>query len=526
MNADEYLLKLPSIAINSRENLPEKSGIYYVVDEKYVIWYIGKAKNLRNRWVGDSHHRIYQLQKQRKKQFTIHYELVSESMLDTIEVQRIEHYNPQLNGTRVSSKNLQPTETLLRKTLMTVAPYSFILGVEPPRKEDINLIKDCRVWRDNWRVHKSVIPLKIIHICVNLTELEKLVYKDSLAISFLKKVFRKNPKYANNWVVQVKNDYACFGRFVLRRLLVNGTAIEVYEVRQEVASLIQDYRITQLAGVDIKTVTDVSLEQIKNKCLLNPIAGLYLNNDSNSSSYAELCNRAIKRLNPYQEDVVKIIFNDSIDTSKILTVPTEVKPTQEINNGLSVRLANLAKKKEYLNNLLIERGLDLDRYQVKEYLEHLPKDNNHYEGNRSKKMFVFVKSFLYSDLRSPIYSSTMIYGKKGTTYQSKNTSNSLYEEVYLAVAVDRAFWLLLENYLSDFVKVTLNENEGYIQQYYISPRKILKPSILSITLNGKWKSDIPIGPRDSMSYYEVLEIIKKPLQNSGIPKLRFTSTIG
>ncbi|MEJ1933562.1 hypothetical protein WDZ92_25455, partial [Nostoc sp. NIES-2111] len=87
MNADEYILKLPSIAINNRENLPEKSGIYYVVDEKSVIWYIGQAKNLRTRWVGDSHHRIYQLQKQRKKQFTIYYELVNESMLNAIEKQ-------------------------------------------------------------------------------------------------------------------------------------------------------------------------------------------------------------------------------------------------------------------------------------------------------------------------------------------------------------------------------------------------------------------------------------------------------
>ena len=70
MSADEHILQLPHISLKSRTLLPEESGIYYVVDETSIIWYIGKAKNLRTRWTGDSHHRLDQLQKQRKKQFT------------------------------------------------------------------------------------------------------------------------------------------------------------------------------------------------------------------------------------------------------------------------------------------------------------------------------------------------------------------------------------------------------------------------------------------------------------------------
>ncbi|HBE47432.1 MAG TPA: excinuclease ABC subunit C, partial [Cyanobacteria bacterium UBA11369] len=101
MSADEHILRLPHININSRGLLPEKSGIYYVLDEKSIIWYIGQAKNLRVRWARKSHHRLYQLQKQHKNKFTIYYELVAESLLDAIEKQRIEHYNPQLNGTKV-----------------------------------------------------------------------------------------------------------------------------------------------------------------------------------------------------------------------------------------------------------------------------------------------------------------------------------------------------------------------------------------------------------------------------------------
>ena len=129
MNAENYILQLSHLGLNSRELLPENSGIYYVLDENCIIWYIGQAKNLRNRWTGKTHHRFYQLQKERKKLFTIYYELVAESQLNALGRQRIEQYNPQLNGTKVKNKKLHPTETLLRETLVSIAPYSFILGV-------------------------------------------------------------------------------------------------------------------------------------------------------------------------------------------------------------------------------------------------------------------------------------------------------------------------------------------------------------------------------------------------------------
>ncbi|MBW4599242.1 MAG: hypothetical protein KME29_06415 [Calothrix sp. FI2-JRJ7] len=126
--------------------------------------YVGKAKNLCVRWKGKRHHRFYQLQKQKKKLFNIYYELVPESKLDTIEQKRIEQYNPLLNRTQVKAKKLHPTETLLRETLHTIAPYCFVLGVEPPRKLDSKFIEDSISWGDNWRVQKTVLSLNVIHI--------------------------------------------------------------------------------------------------------------------------------------------------------------------------------------------------------------------------------------------------------------------------------------------------------------------------------------------------------------------------
>jgi len=520
MNTDEDILRLPHIGLNSRELLPEHSGIYYVLDETSIIWYIGKAKNLRSRWAGDSHHRLYQLQKQRKKQLTIYYEFVANSQLDAIERQRIEQYNPQLNGTKVKKKKLHPTETLLRETLLILAPYSFVLGVESPRKQDLKFIEDSADWRDNWRIQKTVLPLNVIHVCINLNELEEALKDGISAIHFLKKVFRKRSNYSNDWDCKGEKIFEKFGRFLLRRLLVNGFAIEIYEARQETVEHIQEYEFTQLAGVNIRAVNEASLAILKNKCLLGFI-GMYVSSDHENHPYQELCRRAIERVSPYKEDLVKIIFNEDLDTSKLQILPTEFKTKEESPTGLPVRLANLTAKKEYLESLLMERGLDLRRYQVNKYLERIPRDDSYIESNHDRRMMVYVKSFIYGDLRKPIYYAGNIHGSKGLRHQSPNLLDCPYKEVYLASTVDKTFWLLLENYLSDFIKVELNEEEGYINKVYVSARKILVPAMLTVTLNGKWKADIPFGPKDNMSCSEVANIIKSRLQDSGIPKLKF-----
>ncbi|MBW4547729.1 MAG: hypothetical protein KME25_25290 [Symplocastrum torsivum CPER-KK1] len=523
MNADEYILQLCHIALKSRELLPEQSGIYYVLDEKSIIWYIGQAKNLRIRWAGESHHRLYQLQKQRKKQLTIYYELVAKSQLDAIERQRIEQYNPQLNGTKVSKKKLRPTETLLREMLIILAPYSFVLGVEYPRKEDLKFIEDSIYWQDEWRVQKAVLSLNVIHVCINLSELgEAIKDKDWLSMCrFLRKVFRKRSNYSGNWACKGKISYEYSGMFFLRRLLVNGFAIEVYVTNQEAVELIKGYELTQLAGVKIRSISDSSLAVIKNRCQLR-VVGMYVYSDYQNQPYDQYRRSAIERLYPYKEDLVKLLFNEDLDTNKLQISPIESQTTDENNPGLPVRLANLTAKKEYLRSLLTERGLNLNRYQVNKYLERIPTDDSYIDSQHDRRMTVYVKSFGYSDLRKPIYYSSHIYGSKGHSYQSQNLLDCPYEEVYLASTVDRAFWLLLETYLSDFAKVKLNEEEGYIDKVYISARKFLVPARLTITLNGKWKADIPFGSKDNMSGSEVANIIKSRLQESGMPQLKFS----
>ncbi len=523
MNADEHILRLSHIGLKSRELLPEQPGIYYVLDEKFIIWYVGQAKNLRSRWTGESHHRFYQLQKQRKKQFTIYYELVAESQLDAIERQRIEQYSPQLNGTKVKNKKLHPTETLLRETLVILAPYSFVLGVESPRKEDLKLIEDSIYWQDEWRVQKGVLPLHVVHIGINLRELyAKESVKDWLPVyRFLRTVFRKRSNYSDNWGCKGRASDEKLGIFYPRRLLVNGFAIEVYGVHEGTVEHIQGYKLTQLAGVDIRAVNEVSLAVLRDKWLLTR-GGMYSPSDNQNTAYDEFRRRAMERLSPYKQDLVKLLFNEDLDTSKLQIFPPERKTKEESNTGLPVRLANLAAKKDYLKTLLTERRLDLNRYQVNKYLERIQTDESYIENNHDRRMSVYVKSFVYGDLRKPIYYSSNIQGQKGHTYQSQNLLDCPYKEVYLASTVDRAFWLLLETYLSDFVKVELNEEEGYVDKAYVSARKFLVPAMLTLTLNGKWKADIPFGSAYDMPYIQVTDIIKSHLQESAIPKIKFS----
>jgi excinuclease UvrABC nuclease subunit len=121
--ADLDILNLNKVVLQAKQILPEYSGIYYILDQTNNVWYIGKAKNLRKRWQGKAHHRIYQLEAQKKKYFTIYYEQVKESQLDSIEKQRIEKYHLHLNASPVKTKNVRPTETLLRETIVAIADF-------------------------------------------------------------------------------------------------------------------------------------------------------------------------------------------------------------------------------------------------------------------------------------------------------------------------------------------------------------------------------------------------------------------
>ncbi len=174
MIADAVILTLPKVFLQAKQILPDYSGIYYVLDENNNVWYIGKAKNIRQRWQGKAHHRIYQLEAQKRKHFTIYYEQVSETQLDNIEKQRIEKYHPHLNASSVKTKKVRPTETLLRETIAAIADFAFIVGVEPPRKE---MPSQTGI---NWLFQKKLLGLNVIHINLATKEIRRRLQDSNL----------------------------------------------------------------------------------------------------------------------------------------------------------------------------------------------------------------------------------------------------------------------------------------------------------------------------------------------------------
>ena len=122
---------LPEVELLNKNELPTVAGIYFAVDRNNKIWYIGKAQNIHKRWI--NHHRFYQLEKINKKNRIVlkWYECENkEELLSQLENYFIEYFFPALNQTKVESREITPTEILLRKTIAKISKYVAIYGYE------------------------------------------------------------------------------------------------------------------------------------------------------------------------------------------------------------------------------------------------------------------------------------------------------------------------------------------------------------------------------------------------------------
>ena len=130
-NLDE----LPSVELLEKERLPTTAGIYFALDSKDRLWYVGKAQNLNQRWI--NHHRYDQLKKINKKNSIKlkWYECENnEDILTKLETYFIDTYYPVLNQTKVESPKVIPAEISLRKTLAKISKYVIIYGYEDNSK--------------------------------------------------------------------------------------------------------------------------------------------------------------------------------------------------------------------------------------------------------------------------------------------------------------------------------------------------------------------------------------------------------
>lgn len=433
--ADSHILNLSKVSLETKDLLPEYSGIYYVIEENNTVWYIGKAKNIRKRWQGKVHHRIYQFENQKQKHFSIYYEQVDFSQLDKREQQQIKKYYPHLNNSPVKIKKLRPTETLFRETIATISDFAFILGVEPPRRE----VKDKI--GIGWLIHKKILDLPIIHICLDMNAFREQfdIDSDEEYIKLGVTPFDNRKVYASKWECSPKIYLPIF------RLSVNGYLVEVSEfdfwIKNENIELIKQYNQTTIAEQSIRVLIPESLHKLQNYDFKSKTRKIIL-----------------QRLHNYSSDLIPLVFDEPVDLQagkqKLYKLHNDYATGKRGVGSRCIPIKSKMIDSDFttIDELLISRKIDPNKYQGTNVINK----NNH------ERIDVYLRSF---NLESQVFSSygksvnssqiSSYYAVSGILNNKKITAlSSDFDIVYLLSSVERKAWLLVENYLDDFAEVS------------------------------------------------------------------------
>ncbi len=87
---------LPSVRLDALGKLPEIAAIYFVLNDKEEVLYIGKTENIKQRW--NSHDKKELLERTRNTRIT-YFPVASVERLNEIETTLIEWFKPEYNVT-------------------------------------------------------------------------------------------------------------------------------------------------------------------------------------------------------------------------------------------------------------------------------------------------------------------------------------------------------------------------------------------------------------------------------------------
>ncbi|MDJ0578829.1 GIY-YIG nuclease family protein [Crocosphaera sp.] len=359
MVIDTSILALPKVSLENRENLPQVSGIYYVIDQNHIIWYIGQAKDFQARWKSKSHHRLFQLKSQKKTKFEIYYQVLESSKLNEIEQQEISKYHPRLNQSKVKHKNVRPSETLLRETLIKLSGYIVVLGIEPPRELDSNLIQQCKYYNESWWVQKKVLKSNVIHLGLNATKISQFANEEIETFSCLiDNPFKSRKNYSNKWQQPPgtkKNPHIAVGQCA--RILINGFVIEVSLI-YGLEDLLIDKKETYLASENIFSLSQQSLNKLKNGWF-KALASIYPIKEEikeNKKNYPS--NLVLSRLQPYTEDPIPLVFKEKLDKSILKNHIQKIKDDYKLGKrGIGSR----SKKTQEYELTQVNQKKELDK---------------------------------------------------------------------------------------------------------------------------------------------------------------------
>jgi hypothetical protein len=129
---------LPNLKLSERQRLPDCSAIYFAIARDQVL-YVGLASNLRNRW--QNHHRFPQLDAVNKRcEVRLFWLACTQSELNELERQYIEHYCPVLNQTKVPERKIIPSFEMLTLSLKKLNERVIGFGVCPANNQQLKTL--------------------------------------------------------------------------------------------------------------------------------------------------------------------------------------------------------------------------------------------------------------------------------------------------------------------------------------------------------------------------------------------------
>lgn len=477
MIADGRILSLPRVSLKTKDLLPKYSGIYYVVDQNNVVMYIGKAKNIRKRWQGKSHHRIDQLKATRKRQFYLYYEAVSSQDLDHKEKALIKKYEPELNDSPVKSKEIYFSELVLQEALRKLNGYIAMIGISKQDKQ-IDILLDYRQLVKDFSI------------------------KDEFAKPILNFLFKNRRNAAVKWDFFIHTYSSFLQKFYYASLKVNGYTItfkNLEHLRSEKYVSIKKFKCYSVK-IAQELIPQISLEDLQ-----------YLRSERTSyNSYS-----------PYEEGLLPYLAS----THKIPSTELLRQQLETICHEYHIGKRGSGSKNTKVN-LSLKSIDDL----LKEKPIATTKDTTlHYKSNH---VGLYVKCFFLDSLKQDSFSN-LVYGKIKDECCSRIQSS--FKTVYLLSGCNPKIWRLLKDELKDFVYLAIlpsnskfPNNTGYVKRLMVSPKRYITPARLSIKFDNISSSfSLPFG-QDINQKFTTFEAVKaeiiRRLNDADLPPFKLTFT--
>lgn len=251
-------LQLPSVSLADRKQLPTCAAIYFAIDSRNRVLYVGKAKNLAARW--KNHHRLYKLEEiDKESPVRLAWQAWNEEDLGEAERSLIVNLQPLLNNTEVETPAVIPSEVVLRDFLKTFSRRLIILGIEPKAPDKLLNIHLKYDWTD-WSSKGTAAKIKE-YIKQNQDRNTSLKFKRhrySKFDSFAGEIFRPGSRSQRTTARQHRSfnnhwEFACNG------VIIHITPVNSY------GDYKKQTQVVRLAGVNFRAITQEAFAEAQKR---------------------------------------------------------------------------------------------------------------------------------------------------------------------------------------------------------------------------------------------------------------------